>query len=253
MSFNTKCQIFTQAEMQSLRRGGAILRDCLHAVSALVKPGISTLALDQAAEQFIRSRGGRPAFKGYFGFSGTLCTSVNDEVVHGIPCADNVLRSGDIISLDCGVAYDDLHTDACVSVAVGAVPRNVRMFLSHVNGTLSCVIADVVKAGIHVGDISSFIETRLQRAGYQAVRTLTGHGLGASLHQFPDVPNVGKAGTGPILPVGTMIAIEPIAVMGSADVYTADDRWTVRTVDHSLACHFEHSVLITQNGCEVIT
>lgn len=252
MSFNSKCQIFTQAEIDSLRKGGSILRDCLKAVSALVKPGISTLALDQAAEQFIRARGGRPAFQGYFGFTGTLCTSVNDAVVHGVPRADQKLVSGDIISLDCGVIYDDLYTDACVSVAVGTVPLKTRMFLSHVSETLETVIAEIVKAGIHVGDISSFIEQMLKKAGYQAVRTLTGHGLGTSLHQFPDVPNVGHAGTGPILPMGTVIAIEPIATMGSPDVYTADDRWTVATVDGSLACHFEHSVLITGNGCEII-
>lgn len=252
MAFDTSCQIFTQAEIESLRKGGAILRECLKAVSALVKPGISTRALDQAAEQFIRSRGGRPAFKGYSGFTGTLCTSINDEVVHAVPRADKFLESGDIISLDCGVAYDNLCTDACVSVAVGAIPLKVRVFLNHVSDTLEAVIAEVVQAGVQVGDISSFIETRLKKGGYQAVRMLTGHGLGTSLHQFPDVPNVGTSGTGPVLPVGTMIAIEPIAAMGSPDVYTADDHWTVCTSDGSLACHFEHSVLITEGGCEVV-
>ena len=252
MNFDRTFQIFTPAEIASLRIAGSILRDCLKEVSALVVPGISTLELDREVEKYILSRGGRPAFKGYFGFTGSLCTSVNEEVVHGLPRADKVLTAGDIISLDCGVIYEDLYTDACVTVPVGTVAPATRKFLSHVSQTLEDVIAEIVKAGVHVGDISSFIEKRLQKGGYQAVRTLTGHGLGTTLHQFPDVPNVGKAGTGPLLPVGTMIAIEPIATMGAAEVFTADDGWTVITVDNSLAAHFEHSVLITEAGPEVI-
>ncbi len=252
MSFDTTCQIFTAAEIASLRKGGSILQDCLQAVSALVKPGVSTLELDKAAEEFIRSRGGRPAFKGYYGFTGTLCTSVNDEVVHGIPKKEAVLKAGDIISLDCGVIYDDLYTDACITVGVGQITPKARKFLSFVSETLESVIVEIVKAGVQVGDISSYIETRLSKGGYQAVKTLTGHGLGSSLHQFPDVPNVGKKGTGAVIPSGTMIAIEPIATMGSAEVFTADDRWTVLTTDGSLACHFEHSVLITDAGPEII-
>ncbi len=252
MAFDAQCQIFTQAEIHSLRKGGEILRGCLAAVSSLVTPGISTLELDQAAEKYIRDHGGRPAFKGYYGFTGTLCISINEEVVHGIPRADKFLKSGDIVSLDGGVIYDDLYTDSCVSVPVGTVNPNVRIFLTHVSDTLEEVIREVVKAGVQVGDISSSIEKRLLKGGYHAVKTLTGHGLGTTLHQFPDVPNVGKKGTGPILPVGTMIAIEPIAVMGSADVFTADDGWTVVTADGSLACHYEHSVLLTEAGPEII-
>lgn len=252
MAFDKHCQIFTQAEMESIRKGGAILKDCLKFVSAMVAPGITTMMLDQAAGAFIRSKGGTPAFLGYFGFTGTLCVSVNEEVVHGIPRDDKVLKEGDIISLDGGVIVDDLYTDACVTVGVGRIAPNVRNFLDHVSQTLEDVIRDIVKAGVKVGDISSYIETHLKKGGYAAVRTLTGHGLGTTLHQFPDVPNVGKAGTGPVLPVGTMIAIEPIAVMGSADVFTAEDNWTVVTKDKRWACHFEHSVLITEGGCEVV-
>lgn len=253
MSTYTKsCQIFTPEEIQSLRKGGAILRDCLKFVSAMVSPGVTTHMLDSAAEAFIRSKGGKPAFLGYFGFTGTLCTSINDEVVHGIPGEDKVLKEGDIISLDGGVIYDDLYTDACVSVGVGHIAPNVRQFLTQTSDTLENVIIEIVRAGVKVGDISSYIERSLKKHGYSAVRTLTGHGLGTTLHQFPDVPNVGKAGTGPVLPVGTMIAIEPIATMGSPEVYTADDQWTVITKDGSLACHFEHSILLTESGPEVI-
>lgn len=246
------CQIFSPTQIESLRKGGAILRGCLRHTAALVKPGMSTLDLDLEAEKFIRSRGGIPAFKGYHGFTGTLCTSVNDRVVHGIPSAKDKLKEGDIISLDGGVIYDGLYTDACVSVGVGPIAKDAETFLTVTSALLEDVIREKVKAGVRVGDISSFIEQGLRAHGYSAVKVLTGHGLGDNLHQYPDVPNVGKAGTGPMLPANTMIAIEPIAVMGSPDVYTALDQWTVLTKDSSLACHFEHSVLILEGGCEVI-
>ncbi len=252
MKYTDTCQIFDAKQQDSLRRGGAILRDCLTHVAHMVKPEISTLELDAAAEDFILSRGGVPAFKGYHGFPGTLCTSVNDQVVHGIPSAGPLLKTGDIVSLDCGVIFDNLYTDACVTVGVGEIDPKTQSFLTFVSGVLESVIADIVKAGARVGDISSYIETSLLRGGFGVVRTLTGHGLGDGLHQFPDVPNVGKAGTGFMLPVGTMIAIEPIATMGRPDVYTASDNWTVLTKDKSPACHFEHSVLITSDGCEII-
>lgn len=252
MKYTDTFQIFTAAQRDSLRRGGAILRDCLKHVASLVKPGISTLELDTAAEDFIRSRGGIPAFKGYHGFPGTLCTSVNDQVVHGIPSAGPLLKNGDIISLDGGVILDGLYTDSCITVGVGPIDPKTQAFLDHVSQTLEAVIAELVHPGTKVGDISHYIEKRLRRGGFGVVRSLTGHGLGDSLHQFPDVPNVGKAGTGPALPVGTMIAIEPIATVGSPEVYTAIDNWTVLTKDKSLACHFEHSVLITEHGCEII-
>lgn len=249
---NSQCQIFSETEVQSLRTGGKILRDCLMLVKELVKPGISTLALDQAAEEFIRRHGAVPAFKGYSGYPASLCTSINDEVVHGIPRLERVLRQGDIISLDCGVLFHGLYTDACISVGVGSLAPKVRQFLNCTADILEMVIADVVRAGVHVGDISAAIEQRLKKLGYTPVRSLTGHGLGTRLHQFPDIPNVGKKGTGPLLPAGTMIAIEPIATMGKPEVYTAQDHWTVLTSDKSLTCHFEHSVLLTEQGGEII-
>jgi methionyl aminopeptidase len=252
VSHDQSFQIFTPEQIESLRTGGKILSDCLQHVASLVKPGVSTMDLDQAAEAFIRSKGGLPAFKGYHGFPATLCTSVDDEVVHGIPSAERILREGESVSLDGGVIYGGLYTDSCVTVPVGAIRSEIQTFLRTISETLEYVVAEVVRAGIHVGDISSAIERRLRKSGYAPVPTLTGHGLGTHLHQFPDVPNVGKRGTGPILPVGTMIAIEPIAVMGSPQVFTAQDQWTIITSDHSIAGHFEHSVLITEQGCEVI-
>lgn len=249
--YDRQCQIFSEEQIQSLRTGGAILRDCLKHVAGMVRPGLTTLDLDRAAEAFIRDRGGLPAFKGYQGFPGTLCTSVNDEVVHGIP-SDRVLLDSDIVSLDGGVIFDGLYTDACTTAAVGHVKPAVLRFMAVVEETLEAVIRDIVRSGVRVGDISAFIEQRLRKGGCKAVPVLTGHGLGDTLHQFPDVPNVGKIGTGPLLPAGTMIAIEPIAVTGSPDVRTADDGWTVVTRDGSMACHFEHSVLILSDRVEVI-
>ncbi len=246
------CQLFSPAQIESLRKGGAILRDCLRHTALLVRPGMTTMDLDLEAEIFIRQRGGIPAFKGYHGFTGTLCTSVNDAVVHGIPSKKEKIKEGDIISLDGGVIFGGLYTDSCVTVAVGQIDPNVQAFLTHTSQVLEDVITEVVRPGVQVGDISSYIEKNLKKGGYAAVRALTGHGLGDNLHQFPDVPNVGKAGTGPVLPVGTMIAIEPIAVMGNPEVYTANDGWTVLTKDRSLACHFEHSVLIPEDGYEII-
>jgi methionyl aminopeptidase len=252
MAYDTRCQIFTPAQIESLRQGGAILRDCLQHLRPLAKAGVSTLELDDIAEDFIRGRGGKPAFLGYNGFTGTLCTSVNDRVVHGIPSPEEILKDGDIVSLDCGVIFDDLYTDACITVPVGTVGKPVLDFLQTVSDALEGVITHVVKGGVRVGDISAYVEKHIRAGGYTPIRVLTGHGLGDTLHQFPDVPNVGKAGTGPVLPAGTMIAIEPIASMKGEEVYTADDGWTVLTKDMSLACHFEHSLLLTENGCEVI-
>lgn len=246
------CQIFTPPQKDSLRKGGAILRECLQYMRPLAVAGVSTLDLDKKAEAFILERGGVPAFLGYHGFTGTLCTSINDRVVHGVPSKKDVLKDGDIISMDCGVIYDDLYTDACITVPVGTVAKETLDFLQTVSDALEDVVKTVVKADVRVGDISAFVEQRIRSAGYTPIRVLTGHGLGDGLHQFPDVPNVGKAGTGPVLPAGTMIAIEPIAAMGREDVYTGRDGWTVLTKDGSMACHFEHSLLLTETGCEVI-
>lgn len=251
MNFDTRFQLFTPKQIASLRTGGAILRDCLKHVSKHVKPGITTIELDRIAEAFIRERGGKPAFKGYLGFPCTLCISVNDEVVHGIP-GPRVIAEGDVVSLDGGVIYDKLYTDACVTVAAGHISPEMQTFLDVTESALEDVVKTVVKAGIHVGDLSSFVQRRIEAAGYTVVRQLTGHGLGTTLHQFPDVPNFGTKGEGPVLPKNTLIAIEPIACMGSPHIITDDDQWTIRTADGSWACHFEHSVLITDEGCEII-
>lgn len=244
-------QIFTSAQIASLRTGGKILRDCLLATAAKVRPGVTTKELDAFAEEFIRSHAGAvPAFKGYHGFPGTLCTSVNEQCVHGIP-GPRVLQDGDIIAIDSGVIYGGLYTDACVSVPVGDVPADVRTFLTMSEKALE-EACSIVAPGIRVGDISSTIQRFIEGHGYSCVNGLTGHGLGTALHQFPDVPNVGKAGTGPVLPAHTIIAIEPITAMGGPKIREEADGWTIVTADGSLSAHFEHTVLVTETGVEML-
>jgi methionyl aminopeptidase len=243
-------QVFTAEEIASFRAGGAILRGCLESLRPLVGPSVTTGELDVAAETYIRQHGGRPAFKGYRGFPATLCTSVNEECVHGIP-GRRMLNEGDIVKLDCGVIYDALYTDACISVPVGRVSPEAAKLLSVTEQALEHALA-VVHAGAHVGDIGRAVESFVEAHGFHPVPALTGHGLGRSLHQFPDIPNLGKRGKGPLLPLHTVIAIEPIISAGSSDVRVGVDGWTLSIADGALAAHFEHSVLVTEEGCEVL-
>jgi methionyl aminopeptidase len=243
-------QIFTEREMQSLRKAGSILRGCLEHTAAHVKPGISTNELDAIAEEYIVKHGGLPAFKGYNSFPKSLCISVDDECVHGIP-GPRVLEEGQIISLDGGVIVDDLYTDACITVPVGKISEDAQHLLATGKKALDAAVT-LIKKGTRVGDISSTIQKIVEGAGCSCIPALTGHGLGKTLHQFPDIPNVGKAGTGPTLPAGTLIAVEPIISLGKGQILQDDDGWTLRSKDGSLTCHFEHSLLVTEEGCEVI-
>lgn len=248
--YQKSCQIFSPKQIDSLRKGGAILRDCLTHVASLVRSGITTAELDTAAENFIRKRGGKPAFKGYHKYPATLCTSINDVCVHGIPGKD-VLKEGDIIALDCGVLFDNLYTDACITVPVGKISKDAEKLLS---ATAEALVAGLsrVRAGVRAGDISSAIHGVLLERGFDSMRQLTGHGLGDDLHQFPEIPNVGKAGSGAIIPLHTIIAIEPISTAGSTKIKEDDDGWTLRTNDGALSAHFEHTVLVTEDGCEIL-
>jgi methionyl aminopeptidase len=230
-------QIFNATEIESFRKGGKILRGCLDMLPQHVRPGVTTKQLD-------------PAFKGYHGFTGTLCTSINEECVHGIP-GNRELIDGDIISLDCGVIYDGLYTDACTTVGVGQISKEAQHLLHVTENALADAVA-FLKAGVRVGDLSSLIQQSVEKGGCRAVRSLTGHGLGKTLHQFPDIPNIGKAGTGPVFPANTVVAVEPIVALSADDVYTTDDGWTLITEDGSLSAHFEHTLLLLPDGCEVI-
>jgi methionyl aminopeptidase len=243
-------QIFTQKEIASVRKGGAILQACLKHAASLVRPGITTEEIDREAEAFIRAKGGTPAFKGYNGFPATLCTSVNDECVHGIP-GKRVLKEGDVVSLDGGVLFDELYTDACITVGVGTISADAQRLLSATKEALDKVVA-MLKAGVRVGDISSLVQKTVEAKRCHPVRALTGHGLGYELHQFPDIPNLGRAGSGPAIPANTILAIEPIVSLGSDEVQTTGDGWTLVTEDGSMTAHFEHTILVTKEGCEVL-
>jgi methionyl aminopeptidase len=243
-------QIFTEKERDSIRKAGKILRGCLDHTATFVKPGVTTDELDAIAEAYIRERGGIPSFKGYSNFPKTLCTSVDDECVHGIP-GPRVLKEGEIVSLDCGVTVDGLVTDACITVPVGEISEDAKKLLMVTEGALDQAV-EIIREGTKVGDISSAIQKWVEKHGCSCIPALTGHGLGESLHQYPDVPNVGRAGTGPTLPAWTLIAVEPIVALGKGQILQDDDGWTLRTKDGSLSCHFEHTLLITPDGCEVI-
>ncbi|MDP7069663.1 MAG: type I methionyl aminopeptidase, partial [Candidatus Peribacteraceae bacterium] len=236
---------------ESVRHAGKILGECLELMGQLVAPGITTKELDRAAEEFIRKHeGATPAFMGYHGYPATLCTSVNEQCVHGLP-GDYVLEEGDIVSTDCGVLYNDLFTDACRTYGVGSISGEAQRLLTVTDQALQDAV-EIIKVGTKVGDISSAVQATVEGAGFSIVSALTGHGLGKTLHQFPDIPNYGDKGTGAKLPVNTLIAVEPIVCVGKDGIKEADDNWTINTKDGSLSAHFEHTLLITDNGCEVI-
>lgn len=243
-------QIFTDAEIESFRKGGKILRGCLDMLTPLAVEGVTTKHLDTLAEEYIRDHGGEPAFMGFNGYPATLCISVNEECVHGIP-GKRVLKDGDIVSLDGGVRFDELITDACVTVGVGDISDDAQHLLDTTKGALDHAVG-ILRAGIRVGDLSSAIQKYVEKNKCTVLRPLTGHGLGKGLHQYPDIPNHGRAGTGPVFPARTVIAVEPIVALGGTDVREQPDRWTLITNDGSLAAHFEHTLLLLDDGCEVI-
>ncbi|MBU0458321.1 type I methionyl aminopeptidase [Patescibacteria group bacterium] len=246
----SKFQIFSDEQIESLRRGGKILRATLDLVEGMIKPGITTAELDKAAEELIVSSGGKPGFKGYHNFPKTLCTSINEECVHGIP-SDRVLEDGQIISVDCGVVVDGLYTDACFTAAVGNISIEARKLMDVTKNCLRNVV-EILREGVKVGDISAMVQQTAEEEGFHPVRSLSGHGLGTTLHQFPDIPNIGEKGTGATLPVNTIIAVEPIISAGSDAVEQSQDGWTLSTKDKALCAHYEHTLLVLADGCEVL-
>jgi methionyl aminopeptidase len=240
-------------EIETMAQAGRIVGDTLALVRERAIPGISTFELDRIAEAFIRSHAGAtPSFKGLYGFPATLCTSINAEVVHGIPSKKRVLVDGDILSVDCGVCVAGLHGDSAVTVAVGEIAPAARTLLEVTQRALAAGIA-AARARAQVGDIGTAVQAVAEAAGFSVVRELVGHGIGAAFHEEPQVPNFGRAGTGPRLLPGMTIAIEPMVNAGRPEVRTLGDRWTVVTADGSLSAHFEHTVAITDNGPRIIT
>lgn len=244
--------IKTSAQIEAMRIGGVVLREALQAAAAAVCPGVSTAELDQIAERAILKHAGcTPGFKGYQGFPGTLCVSINDEVVHGIPTKTRTLKEGDIVGLDGGVVYKGLFTDACLTVIVGEVQPEIRHFVKTTKQALDRAVK-LVRSGVRIGDLSAMIQKTLEDQGYSPVVTCTGHGVGVELHEPPEILNAGRKGTGPEMKPGMVLAIEPISAIGKGDVFTSRDGWTIVTEDHSLSAHFEHTVLVTETGHEIL-
>ena len=241
------------SEIAAMRESGRMLATVLELLRHSAKPGMSTMDLNIIAEKELQSLGGKPAFLGYQGFPAVLCVSINDEVVHGIPSKNKIIEDGDIVSLDFGVVFDSMITDAAISVIVGN-PRSeedVRLVKMTEKSLLDGI--NVIKDGVKVGDIAESIQKRLDSNKFGIVRDLVGHGVGHDLHEDPNIPNYGHRGQGPILRKNMTIAIEPMATLGGYEVKVDKDGWTILTVDGSRSAHFEHTVLITETGAEILT
>jgi methionyl aminopeptidase len=246
-------QLKSTREIELMAEGGRILAAAMQRVRGAVHPGVSTLELDALAEEFIRSHpGATPAFKGLYGFTGSICASINQEIVHGIPSRKRVLADGDIISIDAGVAYRGYFTDSATTVPVGAVDAETARLLEVTERSLAAGIAMAVP-GNHLGDIGAAVQQVVEGAGFSVVRDLVGHGIGVEFHEEPQVPNYGKPKRGLKLVPGLTIAIEPMVNVGGPMTRTLPDKWTIVTVDGSRSAHFEHTVAITQNGNRVLT
>ena len=250
--FERGIEIKTPAQIESMRAAGLVVGSALALLRSVVAPGMTTAELDTIAHDHIRSQGATSNFLGYHGFTGVICTSVNDEVVHGIP-GTRVLRDGDVISIDCGAIVDGWHGDAATTVAIGEVPDEVTELMRVTEEALWRGIA-AARLGGRVSDISHAVETTVDEAGdYGIVEGYTGHGIGSAMHQPPNVPNFGKAGRGPKLVKGLALAVEPMVTLGSPDTRTLSDDWTVVTTDGSWAAHFEHTFTLTDTGIWVLT
>jgi methionyl aminopeptidase len=240
-------------EIETMASAGRIVAETLALVARNVRPDITTEDLDRLAEDFIRSHpGAQPSFKGLYDFPATLCTSINQEIVHGIPSHKRVLHDGDIVSIDVGVWLEGLHADSAATFPVGDIKPEVERLLATTKEALAAGVAQA-RAGNHVGDIGHAVQQVAEQAGYSVVRELVGHGIGASFHEEPQVPNYGKPKRGARLVPGMTIAIEPMINVGGSAIRTLDDKWTVVTQDGSLSAHFEHTVAITTNGPRILT
>lgn len=244
-------ELKNREQLDRMRRAGKIVADTLDKIRDIVKPGITTKELDRLAEEHILKCGAIPAFKGYNGFPATLCTSVNEEVVHGIPGL-RALENGDIISIDCGAAYDGFYGDSAITLPVGEISPEKQNLLAACEKSLSRGIEQAMK-GNRLFDISYAIQVYVENNGLSVVRDYVGHGIGRRMHEDPQIPNFGKPGRGPRLEVGMALAIEPMVNLGGYQVETLKDKWTVVTKDRRASAHFEHTVAITDNGPEILT
>lgn len=241
----------TRAEIEKMRAAGQIVARVLTRLAAMVEPGVTTRDLDQEAERMIREAGAVPTFKGYNGFPASICASVNDEVVHGIP-SNRKLREGDIIGIDCGATYVGYVGDSAVTVPVGEVSEEVKRLIAVTEQSLYAAI-EKCRVGNYLGDVCHAVQSYVEPRGYSVVRNFCGHGIGRAMHEEPQVPNYGKPGTRPVLREGLVLALEPMINLGRHDVKVLKDGWTVITLDGRPSAHFEHTVAITENGPDILT
>lgn len=251
-------RVKTPKEIENMRVSGKMLATVLDVLNKSMEQGVSAKELSDLAGREVKALGGKSAFLGYQGFPEHICISVNDEIVHGIPRSSTVIKDGDIVSLDYGVSYNNMITDSAISVICGnnkpeiSKKKQIQNLLSHTEESLLAGLS-VVKSGCFTGDIGYEVEKVLDRHGYGLIRDLVGHGVGHKVHEDPNIPNYGRKGSGVQLVAGMTIAVEPMATLGGEAISVDDDGWTIRTKDGSLAAHFEHTVLITDDGCEILT
>jgi len=241
------------AEINKMRRSGHIVREVLDQVKALVAPGVTTMDLEIAAEKKIKELGAKPAFKGYYDYPCVLCTSINEEIVHGIPSPKRVLKTGDIVSIDCGVVLDGYYGDAAITVPVnGTLTELSRKLLAVTEASLYKGI-EQARVGNTLGDVGAAVQETVEANGFSVVREFVGHGIGTRLHEEPQVPNFGKHGQGAKLREGMVLAIEPMVNSGGPETRVLDDKWTAVTADGSYSAHFEHCVAVTRDGPVILT
>jgi methionyl aminopeptidase len=238
-------------EIEKMAASGAILARCLQMLRSKARAGVTTAELDEAAERFIRSQGGEPVFKGYRGFPGSICSSPNSMIVHGIP-GSYKLQRGDILSIDVGVVLDGWVSDAAVTVPIGPVSPIATRLMQTTREALFLAV-EQAHLGNHLGDISAAVQRKVEDDGFSVVRSLVGHGVGREMHEDPQIPNHGEPGTGPALEEGMVLAIEPMTTAGEDGIRVGSDNWSVYTSDGSLACHFEHTVAVTAEGPRILT
>jgi methionyl aminopeptidase len=239
-------------EITLMREGGRILAEVVERLRALAKAGTSTLEIDEAVEAFIGERGAKPAFKGYRGFPATVCISINEEVVHGIPSPRRRLKEGDIVGFDLGCIVEGYYADCAVTLPIGEIPTAVQKLLDVTRESLELAIQEC-RPDRRLSDVSHAVQRHVEAHGFGVVRSFVGHGIGRALHEEPQVPNFGEPGRGPRLRPGMVLAIEPMVTMGNYEVRVLDDGWTAVTTDGSLAAHFEHTIAVTESGPEVHT
>jgi len=246
-------QLKSQREIEIMAKGGRILAETVKLMEKSVKPGMTTAQLDAIAEDFIRSHPGAvPSFKGLYDFPASICSSINNEIVHGIPSKKRILNEGDVVSIDVGVQFEGYHTDSATTVAVGTISAESEKLLTVTRAALDAGVR-AARAGNHLGDIGAAVQEIVENAGFSVVRDLVGHGIGTGFHEEPQVPNYGKPKRGIRLVPGLTIAIEPMVNVGKPGIRTMPDKWTVVTLDGTRSAHFEHTVAITENGPRILT